>query len=266
MATTKTLDGIEVLEEGQGDDVIVMIHGWPDTHRLWDGQVGALADRFRCVRFTLPGYDLALPPRPTSVAAMVDLIRQVVEDGGGGRPVTLLLHDWGCVFGYQFAMTHPALVSRLIGIDIGDSGSREFARSLTVKARLMIAGYQLWLAWAWRIGGSLGDRMTRAMVRALHCPVDPARVGAQMNYPYAMRWLGAVGGMRHLAPLDPQCPMLFLYATRKPFAFHSPAWVQALAARPGCRVQPMKTGHWVMLDQPQAFNRVLLEWLAPGPA
>ena len=38
-----------------------MVHGWPDTYRLWDGQVEALKDRYRCVRFTLPGFDAAQP-------------------------------------------------------------------------------------------------------------------------------------------------------------------------------------------------------------
>ncbi|MDE2368778.1 MAG: alpha/beta fold hydrolase [Burkholderiales bacterium] len=264
MEATTTLDGIEVFTGGEGDDAIVMIHGWPDTHRLWDGTVAALQDRFRCVRFTLPGFDIDRPSRPTSVAAMVELIRKIVEEGGGGRPVTLLLHDWGCVFGYQFAMSHPALVSRLIGIDVGDAGSREFKRGLTAKAKAMIAGYQLWLALAWRLGGTLGDRMTRAMARWLRCPADPAHVGAQMNYPYAMQWLGTAGGMRGLAPLEPRCPMLFFYGTRKPFLFHTSAWALVLAARPGCRVQPMRTGHWVMLDDPEGFNRALRDWLLPG--
>jgi len=266
MPHTTILDGIEVIEEGVGDDAIVMIHGWPDTHRLWDGAVAALSPRWRCVRFTLPGFDLTGPPRPTSVAQMTDFIGLVVEHAGRGAPVTLLLHDWGCVFGYQFAMTHPDKVARLIGVDIGDAGSPEFARALTPKAKAMIAGYQLWLAAAWRIGGRVGDGMTRSMARALRCPADPAGIAAQMNYPYAMRWFGAVGGMRRLAPLEPRCPMLYLYGTRKPFAFHSPEWVRALATRPGCRVVPMRAGHWVMLDQPEAFNRAVLDWPAPAAA
>jgi hypothetical protein len=58
--------------------------------------------------------------------------------------------------------------------------------------------------------------------------------------------------------------MLYVHGTRKPFGFHSPEWAQALAARPDCRVVPMRTGHWVMLDQPEAFNVALLDWLAPG--
>ena len=42
--------------EGQGPYTIVMVHGFPDTYRLWDGTVAALKDSYRCARFTLPGF------------------------------------------------------------------------------------------------------------------------------------------------------------------------------------------------------------------
>lgn len=264
MPPTTILDGIELIEEGKGKQVIVMIHGWPDTWRLWDGTVAALKDRFRCVRFTLPGFDITQPARPTSVAQMVALFDRIVDHAGRGAPVTLLLHDWGCSFGYEYAMTHRDKVERLIGVDIGDANSAAFVRSLSAQARWMIASYQLWLATAWKIGGAIGDRMTRRTARMARWPGALDEIGAQMNYPYAMRWFGAVGGMRGLARLEPHCPMLYLYGERKPFVFHTSQWVQALAARPGCRVVPMRTGHWVMLDQPEAFNRELRDWLLPS--
>lgn len=95
----------EIIAEGAGKPII-MVHGWPDTYRLWDGQVPALADRYRCERFTLPGFDLSQPKRAYSLDEVMEAIRVVVND----RRVTLILHDWGCLYGYQFAMRHPQLV------------------------------------------------------------------------------------------------------------------------------------------------------------
>jgi pimeloyl-ACP methyl ester carboxylesterase len=43
--------------------------------------------------------------------------------------------------------------------------------------------------------------------------------------------------------------------------FHSPQWLAALAARAGCAVHAFPTGHWVMVQQPEAFNRCVREWL-----
>ena len=43
---------IAVYEQGNPDGpTLVMAHGWPDSHVLWDGVVPRLADRFRIIRF-----------------------------------------------------------------------------------------------------------------------------------------------------------------------------------------------------------------------
>jgi len=255
------IDGVEVIVEGAGPKAIVMIHGWPDTHRLWDAQVEALKERYRCVRFTLPGFELAASKRVYTFEEVLGTIRRVVEQVCPGERITLLLHDWGCFFGYQFAMRHPERVERVIGVDIGDAGSRGNRAELGFIGRFMVLGYQVWLALAWRIGGGIGDAMARWMARVLRCPTDSPAIGSRMGYPYALRWLGAAGGLGRLRAFDPQCPMLFLYGERKPFMFHSRAWAERIAARPGCRVIAFPTGHWIMVQRPREFNAALLAWL-----
>ena len=68
-----TVEGIDVFIEGDGPQTVLMIHGWPDTHRLWDATVEALKDQHRCVRFTLPGFDPHKPARATSLADMIGM-------------------------------------------------------------------------------------------------------------------------------------------------------------------------------------------------
>jgi pimeloyl-ACP methyl ester carboxylesterase len=257
---------MDVVVEGTGPKAIVMIHGWPDTHRLWDGQVEALKARYRCVRFTLPGFDPAGPKRAFSLDELIETVRRVVTQACPGERVTLLLHDWGCFFGYQFAMRHPELVERVIGVDIGDSGSRKHRAELGAGGKLMMLAYQVWLALAWRIGGRLGDAMARRMARAIRCPTDPRSIGAQMGYGYAMRWFGVAGGFKGVRLFEPRTPMFFAFGERKLFMFHSRPWAEALAARPGNRVVGFRTGHWIMLEQPTAFNDALLGWLAETDA
>ena len=236
-----------------------MIHGWPDTHRLWDGTVQALKAQHRCVRFTLPGFDLAQPARTPSLKAMTDLFSLIVDAVSPGQPVTLLLHDWGCLFGYEFASRHPGQVARIVAVDIGDHNSDAYLKSLSGTAKWQIFAYQFWLALAWALGravsGALGNAMTRAMARSLRCRTPASAIGWPMNYPYAMQWFGVQGGFRGAAPIDPACPLLYLYGERKPFMFHSPQWLDQIAARAGSAVQGFRTGHWVMVDQPEAFNQ-----------
>lgn len=255
------ITGVEVFVEGSGADAIVMLHGWPDTHRLWDEQVEFLKSRHRCIRFTLPGFAVPGPREAHSLDALVDTLKQVVEATSPGGQVTLMLHDWGCFFGYQFAMRHPALVKRIVGVDIGDAGSIEHLREIGAKGKFMVFAYQFFLALAWKIGGSIGDGMTRTMARLLRCPTDPARIGSNMCYPYYIRWFGAYGSFRQARPLTLSWPMLYIYGKKKPFQFHSRAWAEALRERPGCEVHGFPTGHWVMKARPREFNQTVGAWL-----
>jgi cis-3-alkyl-4-acyloxetan-2-one decarboxylase len=255
------IDGIDVIVEGRGTRSILMIHGWPDTHRLWEGQVAALSERYRCVRFTLPGFERAAGKRAYSLDEVIELIRRIVEQACAGERVVLMVHDWGCLFGYQFATRHPHLVERVIGVDIGDAGSRRNLAELGVKGKLLVLAYQLWLATAWRIGGATGDLMARAMARALRCPTDPRSIHSGMGYPYALRWFGVAGGLKNLKSFEPRAPMLFVYGEHKPFMFHSRAWAERLAARSQSRVVGLPTGHWVMIGRERDFNHAVSEWL-----
>ena len=260
-----SIQGVDVLVDGVGPDTIVMVHGWPDTCRLWDGTVDALKARYRCVRFTLPGFDLAGPARAMSLAQMTELLRAIADAVSPGRPVTLLLHDWGCVFGYEFAARHASCVARIVAVDIGDHNRSAYRRSLSAKAKWQVFAYQFWLALAWKFGGALGDRMTRQMARAMRCRADPALIGWQMNYPDAMQWFGSAGGFRGAQPVDPHCPVLYLYGTRKPFMFQSQEWLDQLAARPGSAARAFHCGHWVMVNQPAEFYQCIDNWLAAQP-
>jgi len=265
-SSTLTLQGVELLVDGAGPDTLVMLHGWPDTHRVWDRTVEALKPHFRCVRFTLPGYDLAKPARATSLVQMTALIADIVDAVCPTRPVTLVLHDWGCVFGYEFATRCPERVARIVAVDIGDYNSDACVRSLSLKARALVFAYQFWLAVAWFVAGAAGNSMTRWMARQSGARAAPSAIGWQMNYPYAMRWFGLLGGFRGAAQVAHSCPVLFVYGLHKPFMFQSPDWLSRLAERSGCAVQPFPTGHWVMSQQPEAFNRCVATWLAGPPS
>ncbi len=266
-----SIDGVDVHVEGEGDHAVVMVHGWPDTYRLWeataDHLMAAFPGQLRCVRFSLPGYDLAKPARKLTVKELVDFLANVIDQVSPSRPVTLMLHDWGCVFGYQYLAQHPERVARLVGVDIGDHNSGALVRALSFKQKMMMVGYQLWLALAWAMGRmglrGLGNRMTRSMAASMRWRGDTADIGWQMNYPYWVQW--ATGGMRGMAKVAPQCPTLYTWGKRKPFQFQSRGWLDKLAAQPGCAVQSFETGHWVMVQQPAAFNECVAAWLARTP-
>ena len=261
------VQGTEVFVQGQGEQTIVMLHGWPDTHRVWDRTVQVLQGQYRCVRFTFPGFEGPSVGAARSLDQITALLLDIVNKASPNQPVTLLLHDWGCFFGYEFAARHPQRVARVVGLDIGDATSPDFIRSLTLSQKLMALFYQIWLAKSWVLGrfvsGAAGDFFTRVMARLMQCPADPKRIRWFMNFPYAMAWFGLGGGLRGAQRFKPHCPMLFVYGKRKPLMFHSPKWLEKLNAIPGSKAVGLPTGHWVMLDQPAELEALVLEWLAP---
>ncbi len=265
LSPTFTIKGVDVFIEGTGAQTVLMLHGWPDTHRLWDSTVEALKADYRCVRFTLPGFDLSKPPTALPLDRITALIDSIVEAVSPTAPVTLLLHDWGCVFGYEFASMRAKRVAGVIAVDIGDHNSGDYLRSLSGKAKLGAFAYQIWLAVAWKIGKhistGLADHMTRWMAITIGCRTPPANMGWQMNYPYAMTWLGESGGLKGTARVKPIWSLFYIYGAKKSFMFHSPQWLAKVAQIHGNKVEEFATGHWVMMHKPTEFNASVKAWL-----
>ena len=266
------IQGVDIHIEGNGPETLIMLHGWPDTLALWDDTVHALRDTHQCVRFTLPAFDAQAPMPPKSLLEMVAFIHEVIQQVSPQNPVTLVLHDWGCVFGYEYAATYPERVSRMVAVDVGDHNSRALNASLSAKAKWAVFSYQIWLAIAWQIanifgswGHALANRMTRYMAKKLRCPSPMEHMHVGMNAPYAMKWMGALQGLAFecnaLKVLPTARPMLYVYGKRKPFMFHSDRWLEKIASYPGSRVEGFDTGHWVMTSKPAQFNALLKEWL-----
>lgn len=253
---------LKVVLEGEGDHTVVMIHGWPDTLRLWDATVDHLKPHFRCARFTLPGYDKSHARQLYDLDAIIKRIDAVVDAVSPDKPVTLLIHDWGCLWGYQYYMRFPNRVARIIAVDIGDANSPEHMKALTLQGKLMGVFYQLYLALAWKISGSIGDVMTKQMARWMKAPGASDSLHSGMNYSYWWVWGSALKGKSiGVKRLKAECPFLFLYGKQKPAQFHSVEWAEQIQQRAGNRVEGFASGHWVMHDQPQQFNQVVLEWL-----
>ena len=261
MSKLVSVADVDVHIEGAGAETIFMVHGWPDTYRLWDAQVQFLKNHYRCVRFTLPGFDAAKARRAYSLDELTGFLKQVIERLCPGQKVILMLHDWGCVFGYEFYMRNPQMVSKIIGVDIGDKASLQQSR--TPLETMMVLAYQGWLALAWVIGGRIGDWMTRSMARLLRCPSHVTYISSCMTYPYFMHWFGGRQSYRREAqPFLPSCPILFIYGRRKPIRFHAKTWTDELLTRKANQVVEFDTGHWVMSEQPERFNQAVNSWLS----
>jgi pimeloyl-ACP methyl ester carboxylesterase len=105
------------VEAGSGAPVI-LLHGFPETHRSWDAQIPALvASGRRVIAPDLRGYGESEQPTGgydlDQLADDIALLSRQLETG----PFSLVGHDWGATIAWHTATRHPSLVSQLIVID-----------------------------------------------------------------------------------------------------------------------------------------------------
>lgn len=255
----KTIDvqGTKVYINGEGKSTIIMIHGWPDTHEIWQQQLDFFKDDFTCVTFTLPGFEKGDTQKYT-LEDIIMRIKAIADAVSPANKVMLMVHDWGCVFGYEYAMRYPERIEKMVAIDVGDASSPEFEKTLSMQAKLMVFSYQITLAIGWLTKNNF---IHKTMAKGLKARSNFDNIHAGMGLPYAMRWLGANGGMKSLKPIKPSFPFFYTYGLKKPFFFQTEKWMDELSSNPKNKVQAFNSSHWVMVDKADEFNAVVKEWL-----
>ncbi|WP_330179679.1 alpha/beta fold hydrolase [Nocardia sp. NBC_01503] len=107
---------IAVFEYGDRDaEPLVLVHGWPDTHHLWDGVIPLLADRFRVIAYDTRGYGQSTVPDTVAAFRLEELAKDffaVIDAVSPGRPVQVIAHDWGSVQVWE-AICEPGAEERV---------------------------------------------------------------------------------------------------------------------------------------------------------
>lgn len=98
-----TSDGLRlaVFERGRLDaPTVVLVHGYPDNHHVWDGVAAELATDFHVVAYDVRGSGLSdVPTSRTAyrIDQLVDDLARVVDAVSPDAPVHLVAHDWGSI-------------------------------------------------------------------------------------------------------------------------------------------------------------------------
>jgi pimeloyl-ACP methyl ester carboxylesterase len=113
--------GIEVDVTGEGRPV-VLLHGFPDSGRLWRNQVSALADAgFQAIVPDLRGYGDSDKPDDVNAYALPFLAGDVlaVLDHVGVERAHVVGHDWGAALAWGIAALAPDRVDHLVALSVG---------------------------------------------------------------------------------------------------------------------------------------------------
>jgi len=115
--TVKSSDvSLAVLERGpSGAPVIILVHGYPDSQRVWTHVAEVLAARFRVVTYDVRGAGGSSAPASVGRYALPVLARDleaVIDAVSPGAPVHVVGHDWGSIQTWE-SVTDPAIAAKL---------------------------------------------------------------------------------------------------------------------------------------------------------
>jgi pimeloyl-ACP methyl ester carboxylesterase len=112
---------LDVDVQGTGRPV-VLIHGFPDTKRLWSKNVPALVDAgFQVITYDQRGYGASDKPAEVEAYAIPFLAIDVtaVLDALGIERAHVVGHDWGAAVAWATAAFAPERVDHLVALSVG---------------------------------------------------------------------------------------------------------------------------------------------------
>ncbi len=285
-ARTRTVSraGAELFVTEAGDaanPTIVLVHGYPDTHAVWDELVSRLSVRFHTVAYDVRGMGHSTAPDTPGAFALEELaldLGAVLDAVSPRRPAHLVGHDWGAFQCWE-AIRGDDLINRVA--------------SLTTVAGPRIDGG---LGWALRrlrpkpsaLREIAGQARRSWYIAAFHVPMLPERAlrsGIERGWATAMRRLEGIEpraghpaatmasdartglalyrtNMRGLLsgprPKPVSVPVQVVVATKDRYI--SPALYDD-ASEWATRVwrRDVRAGHWVQRSHPDAVARALTE-------
>jgi len=148
-ALEPSADGVPLryFVSGTGEPAVVLVHGWAMDHRLWDGQVPALAAAHRVITLDLAGHGASGSTRSAwTIPAFGEDVKAVVEAAGASRLV-LVGHSMSGPVVLEAARRMPERVAGIVLVDtLLDVEQRTPAAAVDDMAKQLQADYQTVIA------------------------------------------------------------------------------------------------------------------------
>jgi len=282
---------IAVYEEGNREGPpVVLVHGFPDSHVLWDGVVPLLAERFRIIRYDNRGVGLSSAPKPVSaytMARFADDFAAVTGELSPGQPVHVLAHDWGSIGMWEY-LKRPGASDRVASFTSVSGPSqdqlvdyifgglrrpwrpRTFARALSQALRLSYMVFfsipvlaPLFLRLTLSIPALRRNAVDNIPVDQIHHSDNLARDAARSVKTYPANYFRSFSRNRSIPVID--VPVQLIVNTEdayvRPYGYDGTArWVPRLWRR------DIKAGHFSPMSHPQVMAAAVHEFadLAEG--
>lgn len=254
---------LHLVDEGSGQPVL-LLHGFPDSSRLWRNQVPALVSHgLRAIVPDLRGFGQS--DRPTKGRHSYSMQRILGDltgllDALGLEKVHVVGHDWGAIAAWALAGWHPDRVDELVVISVGHP--RGLARprpSQVARSWYAVAFSMPWLAEKlftardWRLFRAIFGR-SPDFDQYL---VDLARPGALTA---GLNWYRANHLLTFFSYPRVSSPVMGVWGS-KDWALGEAQMVASKDYVDGpWRYERIEAGHWIPLRRPELLNALLIDF------
>ncbi len=250
-----SVDGIQIHSTvtGKGAKTVILVHGYTCDETTWTEQVPALAKEYRVVTLDLPGHGKSESPKDGKFS--MDLFARAIEAVRaevGANTAVLVGHSMGTPVVLRYAHLYPAHVSALVFVDglmpLAPAQAAASANQGAAMAGPNSRATREAMVRSFFVAGTSPDVQSKVLKMMLGAPEQTA--------------VGAMNATREPAGQTteiPMVPILGIYAGPSRIAS-----AQAVhAAFPTVEYTSIDgTGHFLMLEKPEEFNRLLLAFLA----
>ena len=259
--------GIEYEITGAGRPV-VLLHGFPDSGRLWRYQVPALADAgFRVVVPDLRGYGRSGKPEAIEAYSLSQLAADVMAILAQEKIATahVVGHDWGAALAWGLASLAPSGVDHLAVLSVGHPAT--FLRTVQQREKS-------WYMLLFQFPGIAERWLTEdgwANFRTWAGHPDAEQVVADLeangSLTPGLNWYRANMPPRAWAGPPPalppvQAPVMGVWSTNDPALTEIQMTDSAGQVAGPWRYERLDgPGHWMQLDAPEQVNGLLLDFL-----
>ena len=171
------------IDVGQGDPIL-FIHGNPASCYLWRNIIPHVQDRARCIALDLIGMGRSdKPDLEYTYADHARYLAGFVEALGlaGERNLTLVIHDWGSMLGFDWASQHAGSVRAVAFMEamVQPLSFAELPAGVKPVMRLMRTRFFNWL-----MGGVANVFLTKMLPELTHREMSPeVRAAYQAPFP-----------------------------------------------------------------------------------
>jgi pimeloyl-ACP methyl ester carboxylesterase len=283
---TVSANGIvfDTLECGEGDRLVLCLHGFPSHAMCWHAQMAALAEAgFRVWAPNLRGYGKSSrPPSPAdyTVDKLLGDIAGLI-DASGARTVAMIAHDWGGLLAWFFAARKIRPLDRLIILNAPHPACAAIAyrKWRQMRKGWYIVAFQIpWLPdlllranRAWLVGRLMRYVSGKAAVFSNAAiefyrgqAAQPGAVTAMLNWYRGMMRGGVPDEMRGNFP-SIDIPTLVIWGDDD-VALDPSCIDGAEAYVPNITIRRLPgVSHWVQEQVPDTVNRMATAFLADKP-